>query len=49
MVCGVKIVKKFVDVEMVHCAIIKMEVVDVMKDGLVISNIMKLQHSNKKQ
>lgn len=34
-----KIVKKFADVEIIHCAIIKMEVVDVMKDGPEISNI----------
>lgn len=39
MVCGVKIVKKFVDVGMEHYAIIKMEVVDAMKGGPVISNI----------
>lgn len=39
MVCGVKTVKKFVDVGMEHYAIIKMEVVGVMKAGPVISNI----------
>lgn len=41
MVCGVKTAKKFADVEMVHYAIIKMEVVDVMKDGPEISNLNK--------
>lgn len=41
MVCGVKIVKKFVDVEMVHYAIIRMAVVDAMRDGSGISNAHK--------
>lgn len=42
MVCGVKIVKKYADVGMVHCAIIKMETADVMKGGPGISIIYKL-------
>lgn len=41
MVCGVKIVKKYADVEMVHCAIIKMEAADVMKGGPGISNLIQ--------